>query len=72
MTEFMVSTKPRYRVQAGRSVGGLPAVVEKSAGYYLPVTGGWLPAEAGDPSILGPGRLPAGFLRRRSRARSPS
>ena len=48
MTEFMVSTKPRYRVQAGRSVGGLPAVVEKSAGYYLPVTGGWLPAEAGD------------------------
>ncbi len=45
MTEIMVAPKPRYRVQAGRSVGGLPSVVEKG-GVYLPVSGGWLSTEA--------------------------
>ncbi|RXG91581.1 phage portal protein [Bradyrhizobium zhanjiangense] len=54
MTE--TTTKPRYRVQAGRSfavAGPATSAVTKAEGevrpgpWYLPITGGWLPAEVG-------------------------
>ena len=51
MTQYLISPKPRYRVQAGRSVEGLTVKGEgdyRPGPYYLPVSGGWLSAEAGN------------------------
>lgn len=47
-----IVTKPRVRVKAGRSLG--TELVVKAEGeyrpgpYYLPISGGWLPADVGD------------------------
>src|SRR5689334_21512425 len=48
-----IVTKPRVRIKAGREVGSRDLVVKgegdpRPGPWFLPVSGGWLPADVGD------------------------